>query len=103
MRGPRAQTWASCAGWLPPTANLGPGLGCGPSQNFWAICSTQQAGFRGLPLESGLFFLSNCLCQAATPPSEETGYLVSDVVIFLKEFLGSLNRATLGAPVWLSR
>lgn len=42
------------------------GLGCGPSQNFWAICFVQQAGFCCLPSESELFFLSDCRDQAAT-------------------------------------
>lgn len=55
-----------------------------------------------LPFQRELFFLSNFLfVRQELPPSKETGYLVSNVLIFLKKCLGSFKRLPF-VPPWIS-
>lgn len=76
--GLHTQTCPSWASWLTPNATRLQSL---PVFLCCPLCSASW-----LPFQRELFFLSNFLfVRQELPPSKETGYLVSDILIFFEE------------------
>lgn len=88
--GARCQDLGPGPAGLTPDATLGLDLVCSPSQSP----SVLSAPFSKPPSAESLhFFLSNFLfVRWELPHSKKTSYLLSDVLIFFKDFLGPLKR-----------
>lgn len=95
----QAQTYPSWANWLTPNATAQAGSCLQPLPVLWCYLLRSASW---LPFQSELFFLWNFLfVRRVLPPIKEIGYLVSDVLIFLEKFLGSLKTPPF-LPPWVS-